>query len=300
MKAGTLVTLFSFLVAVLGFMAATLGLVWPSGLPVSDTTTTSVHGETVTLLGNGLYRFDALFIGAGFLGQDVITLIIAVPALLLTSWRARSKGRIYWLVFRLAVTAFFAYIYGTMALGAAYNELFLLYAATLSAALFSLVLSARELHARLFAIWPLVAQSLPRNASATLLLICGSFTGLIWALPLIAGLIGGTPPPYLFHATTKVTEALDLAIIVPSSGLAAVLILQNRLDGYVLSIPLFGLLALLFPTITASTISQLRAGVTFSPPEIIGPIGGFLVFGVLAALVLWRIIIPMAAADATE
>jgi len=40
--------------------------------------------------------------------------------------------------------------------------------------------------------------------------------------------------------------------------------------------------------ITAQTVSQLRAGVTFPPGQIVGPIGGFAMISVLA---IWVIVV---------
>ena len=48
----------------------------------------------------------------------------------------------------------------------------------------------------------------------------------------------------LGHSTTKVTDALELALIVPSSICAAGLIWRRRLAGYVLGIPLLGLIVM--------------------------------------------------------
>jgi hypothetical protein len=44
--------------------------------------------------------------------------------------------------------------------------------------------------------------------------------------------------------------------------------------------------AFLAPMITAQTVSQLRAGVTFPPGQIVGPIGGFATIAVVAILVI--------------
>jgi hypothetical protein len=44
---------------------------------------------------------------------------------------------------------------------------------------------------------------------------------------------------------------------------------------------------LLLPTIAVQTYLQLAAGVAFTTPEIVGPISGFLVFGLIAVGVIW-------------
>lgn len=238
--------------------------------------------------------------GAGFQGQDVVTLFVAVPALLFASWWAWSHGGVHWMVLRLGLVTFFAYVYGSMALGAFYNELFLVYVAALSAGLVALVLSARELHTRLSPKWAILALSLPRAGPAFLLLVCGVFTGFIWTQPLIGALLSGTSPPLLFHATTKVTEVLDLAIVAPSAIISAWLVWRRHLIGYVMAVSLLSLIVMLCPTITASTISQLRAGITFAPPEVIGPIAGFLIFGAWGAWLLFRLVVQLRAAESNR
>ena len=297
MKSPSSITLLSVVIALCGGIAAASGLFWPTGATLTEAFT-SVRGEQVTLFGSGLYRFDALILGAGFRGQDVITLVFAAPALLVATSQSRTNGNIAWVVLRLVLVTYFAYAYGSLALSASYNPLFLLYVGTFSASLYGLALATRELHARVSPSWPVLAQSLPRRGPTLLLLLCGVFTGFIWSEPLIAALIGGTVPPLLGHSTTKVTEVLDLAIIVPAAILAAVLIWQRRIDGYLLGIPLLGLLAMLFLTITASTISQLQAGVVFTAPEIAGPIGGFLGFGAWGTFLLWRMVTRLRVAEA--
>jgi hypothetical protein len=62
------------------------------------------------------------------------------------------------------------------------------------------------------------------------------------------------------------------------------LILRRKPLGYVMAFSMLVLEIMLAPMIAAQTISQLRAGISFTPGEIIGPITGFAVLGVSA---LW-------------
>lgn len=277
-----------FAVAALAAIAAAAGLLWPSG-PGGPAEVTSVDGDSVALFGKGLYRHDSRFFGAGFRGQDLVTLLLGVPVLLLANWRA-WPGRLDWVLVRTALLSFVFYAYANLALGAAYNELFLLYVAIFSGSLWALVLSGWDLFGGLAASWERLAPALPRNGAALLFLVSGGFTGAVWTLPLVLALADGVPPPLLGHATTKVTEALDLALILPGTMVAAALVRRRAVLGYVLAVPLLGLVVMLVPTILASTLSQLASGVTFTLAEILGPICGFLLFGGLSAMVLWRII----------
>jgi hypothetical protein len=279
--------------AVLAAAAATAGLFWPDASVGATAPFTSIDGATVDLWNRGLYRHESTFFAAGFIGQDLVTLALAVPILIVACLRTARGTAIHWLVMRLAVLAYLLYVYATMALGAFYNELFLVYVATFSVALFATALTTRELDDALRDSWPEIAPRLPRRTAAVLLVICGLFTGLVWTIPLLSALLAGTPPPLLGHSTTKVTEALDLAVIVPSTLAAAGLIWRGFRSGYLLAVPLLGLIVMLFPTIAASTLSQIVAGIRFTPPEIAGPIGGFLVFGALGLLVLFWLVMAM-------
>jgi hypothetical protein len=78
---------------------------------------------------------------------------------------------------------------------------------------------------------------------------------------------------------------LDLALITPSCFLAGALILRREPLGYRLAFPLLGLIVLLMFVIPTTTVSQIAAGVSYTPPEIIGPIGGFMVLGLAAVWV---------------
>jgi hypothetical protein len=80
-----------------------------------------------------------------------------------------------------------------------------------------------------------------------------------------------------------VTDALDLAIITPSALLAGVLLRRRDPLGYLIATVLLVLLLILAPAIIAQTISQIAAGIDFTPGEVIGPIAGFIVLGAIAA-----------------
>ena len=58
--------------ALLALVAAGAGLLTTGGRPSSVTT---VHGETVRLYGEGVYRHDSLIAGAGSRGVDAVTLV---------------------------------------------------------------------------------------------------------------------------------------------------------------------------------------------------------------------------------
>src|SRR5687767_5503167 len=114
------------LIGLLALVAAGAGLWWPAdGAPVSFT---SHRGEVVTLRGQGLYRYDTISMAAQEQAADLITLVLALPLLLVSTslaFRGSLRGRLL-----LAGTlGYFLYTYASMAFLASYNELFLVYVA---------------------------------------------------------------------------------------------------------------------------------------------------------------------------
>ncbi len=112
----------ALLTALLAGAAALVGVFWEGGS--APTTITSIHGEVVELYGEGIYRYDSIFKGAANRGADVVTLAIAIPLLLATLVRAR-RGSVGARLLLLGTLVWFLYVGVSLALGTAYNSLFL-------------------------------------------------------------------------------------------------------------------------------------------------------------------------------
>ena len=82
-----------------------LGLVGTAH-PVSFTT---VRGEVVDLFGAGIYRYDSVFSGAGNRGTDVVTLVIALPLLVMSVLGCR-RGSLRWQLVLTGALAYFLYV----------------------------------------------------------------------------------------------------------------------------------------------------------------------------------------------
>lgn len=138
MKPSKAVIWLSSLIVVLTLIAAGIGLFYQDGGHSFSFTT--LHGQMVQIYGQGLYHFAVPITALSFKGADVVTLVMAIPLLILSIvlYRRRSlKGGLL----LVGVLAYFLYNYGSMAFGAAYNNLFLVYVALFSASLFGLVLA---------------------------------------------------------------------------------------------------------------------------------------------------------------
>ena len=280
-----LITL-GIVVALLAAFAAGAGLLLsdssaPAGSSAS-TAFTTLRGQTAILSGEGLYRYDTVFFAAGFRGQDTAVLLLGIPLLIGASWWYRG-GSVGAQLFLTSMLGYFLYLYASMALGAAYNPLFLLYVATFSASLFGFVLSFTAVDRQQLA---RRAPFLPHRALVIFMVLGGAITLVVWGMPLVAALLADTPPARLDSYTTMVTYALDLAIITPGCFVCAYLVARRQSLGYVVAAPLLLLIALLAPQIMLSTYFQYAAGVPFSPSEMVGPVAGFTVLGLIAIWLL--------------
>jgi hypothetical protein len=281
MKTSNVLVWLSSLVAMLALIAAGAGLFWPDeGGPSIFTT---VHGETVQMFGQGLYRNNTLFTGAGFKGQDVVTLVLGIPLLALSILLSR-RNALGGSLLLMGVLGYFLYVYASMALGAAYNDLFLIYIALFSASLHAFVLAFTSLDRQ--ALTARFATGAPRRSLAAFMFAASLVTLVVWLSPLVEALGQGQPPKLLDSYTTVVTDVLDLGIIAPANFIAGLLVLRRNVLGYLVAFPLLALIVLLLPVITLSTVNQAAAGISFSTGEIVGPIAGFLVLGLLAMWII--------------
>lgn len=279
-----LVFVLALLVAALMAVAAIAGI-WPGQGELVRVL--SIRGETVELFGRGLYELDTLFRAAGNIGSDIVSLVLAVPLLVVAAFAYR-RGTVRGRLLLSGALTWPLYLYATLALGTAFNSLFLVYVAAFSASLFALVLTIGSLD--LATVERQLAR-LPSPGIGWFLLACGVLTFIVWMMPLVGALAGGVPPRLLQTSATMVTDALDLAIITPLCAAGGILLLTGRLAaGYRIAFPLLTLLCVLGPAIVLQTILQLRSGVVFQPPEVIGPIAGFLVLAAVAVVLVVMIL----------
>ena len=243
----------------------------------------TVRGSVAELFGGGVYHYDTVFVGAGNRGTDAVTLVIAIPLLMLCL-RETRRASLRWTLTVSGAVAWFLYVYLTMAVGSAFNPLFLVYVVIFSAALWMLGLVIRNVD-----VVRLAGQvdRLPRTGPAVLMLVSGVATAMIWLVPILGAQLAGDAPARLDSYTTVVTTAIDAAVITPAAIVAGILILRRSGVGYLMAVPLLVLESMLAPMIAAQTTSQVLAGVSFQPGEIVAPLAGFVV---LAGAAVWVLV----------
>ncbi len=228
-------------------------------------TFTTFRGQSATTYGLGVYRNDSLLIGAGLRGTDAITLFLCIPLLLAATLLYR-RGSVRSRFLLAGMLSYFLYNSASLALGAAYNPLFLLYVAYFSASLFAFTSSCAS--ADLAGLPARISSLLPRRGIAAFLLISGSVLAAVWLSDLIGSLAAGTLPQTLAGYTTMMTYVLDLGIITPAVFISAVLVLRGSPRGYLFAFVLLVLESLIGLVVIAQTVAQLRAGVILTVAQI--------------------------------
>lgn len=279
MKTSKALIWLSSLVAVLALISSGTGLFWHNG--GSRFPFTTLHGHTTEMYGRGLYRYDTLFTGAAFRGTDAVTLFVGIPLLVFALMRYR-RGSLRGGFLLTGVLAYFLYNSSSMAFGAAYNALFLVYVGLFSASLFAFVLSIISID--LHTLPAHMSSRLPRRGIAGFMFVAGTGTLFVWLSHILGDLIQGRAPEEIGSYTTLITHAIDLGVIVPAAFLAGVLLLRRAPLGYLLATPLLVLCSLIGLVVVAQTTMQIREGITFDPGVFVGMIGSWVA---LSAFALW-------------
>jgi hypothetical protein len=209
------------------------------------------------LLLHGLYRDNAWSIAA-FRGNDLATLLLAVPVLVVALVLARGgseRARLVW----FAVLAYNVYNYAFYLFGTAFNDFFLLYAALVSLSLIALAFAIPAVAAIR---WPV--RRARAGVAAGYMAVVGVMFGAMWVIQAVQFLASGTVPKVIADSGlhTSIVFALDLTLIVPAMLIGAVLLWRGHPAGVVLGVAMNVLGALYMAALAIAGAFQARAGIS--------------------------------------
>ncbi|MFB6095161.1 MAG: hypothetical protein ABEJ71_01760 [Halodesulfurarchaeum sp.] len=234
----------------------------------------------------GFYR-DAPPLLPQAYGQDLLTLVFAIPALAFSLYYSR-KGSLRAYVVWLGVTGYILYTYASYAFMTAFNELYLVYTTLLWLSLYAFVGGFLSLdpeiladHLRRVTRWPYVAFQL--------LLVF--LVGFLWLSEIVPAILTGTVPSSVAEAglPTSVIYSLDLGIILPAFLISAYWLWRDRPWGYALTAVLLVKVATLGGAVLAMAYFMMQFGQTVPLPMV--AIFAFLTVGalILFGRYLWSI-----------
>lgn len=164
-----------------------------------------------------IYHRDPPAIASQAIGQDWVTLCVAVPALIAGLVAARRGA---WLgqVLALGVLGYAAYAYLLYAFGSRHNELFLVYVAAVGAAVWGLVAGLIDA-TRAAAARPAPARLRWRTTGGFFVVVAAGFA-LIWLGELVPALVRGETPATVraWGTPTNGVHVLDLGLVLPVLG----------------------------------------------------------------------------------
>ena len=254
MKNQTALTIIIPLIFILALFAAGMGLFYKTeGEPYPFTTH---RGETVMINARGLYYYDTVSSAAQQQGNDVVTLFVGLPMLVISTvmaFRGSLRGRLL----LTGTLGFFLYTYMSMSMLTMFNALFLVYVALFSLSLYAFILCMMSFD--LETLPRHFSDKLPRRWIAALLFLIGAFLTMAWLGKVLPPIIQNIPP-VLDNTTTFVIQAMDLGLIVPLAVLSGILLLRRSAWGYLLT-SVFVLKAItLGLAVSAMVVNMMLAG----------------------------------------
>lgn len=207
---------------------------------------------------DGLYRDNALVVAA-WKGNDLVTLLLAVPLLvggLIHAGRGSKRGHLI----TLGLLAYAAYSYAFYLFGAAFNHLFLVYVGVLAFSTLGLIgglasgrlrPSARQLR----------IGRMDRVTGWLILAVAGTL-GLFWTGTSLHFVVTGQVPA-MVTATghpTNVTGALDLWVVVTFGLLGGTWLIGRKPWGFLISVLWTVKGAVYMVALSAATVSAFLDG----------------------------------------
>lgn len=207
---------------------------------------------------DGVYR-DAPVNVAQAVGQDLITLVVALPLLVISAILAlhgSMRAHLVW----LGAIGYLVYTYASYALAIQFNPLFLVYVALLGCSLYALIggLATTDF-ARIKAHF---SRGTPVKVVSIFLGVVALVFYFMWLSEDIPALLAGVVPQGVIdgEAPTDVVHVLDMAWILPANALAAIWLWRGRPLGYTLAGIVLSFLTLLILAIMSMIVFEVLYG----------------------------------------
>jgi hypothetical protein len=255
-------TTLTIAIAVLSMVASAAGLWWPG--QNGPESIVSAWGETVALVGQGLYARDSLSLAAQGQASDLVTMVLAAPLLIAALILAR-RGSLRGQVLLAGILGYFLYTYMSYVFLWMYNPCFLLYAALFGASLWAFILAMLGIGAE--RLKQRFNPRAPVGFLAGFQFLVAFGIAAMWLGKIAAGLATGTAPAGLEHYTTLVIQGMDLALVIPAAVVSGMALLRRHPLGYLLSSVIIVKGTAMLCCISAMIVNQALRGVPMNPVE---------------------------------
>ena len=236
------------------------------------------------LLIAGLYRDDPGLV-AQAIGQDAVTIIVALPALIICAFlagRGSQRARLIW----LGVLVYVVYTYASYAFGIRFHPLFLIYVALLGCSTYALI--GGLVTTDWAGIQASFTERTPVKAVSIFLVVIAGVFYLMWLSEAVPASLTGIPPQSVQDdgTPTNVIHVLDMALLLPALVITAVSLWHKRPMGYTLAAALLAELAFLALAVLSMAVFQARGGESVGIPMAAIFIG---LFAVSIGMLIWHL-----------
>lgn len=244
----------------------------------------SIFASAGGILLKDVYR-DNEFVQMTWLGNDWVTLLVAVP-LLIASMVFTARGSMRAHLIWLGVLDYMLYNYAFYLFGAAFNLFFLVYSGILGLSIFALIFGLVNLNPA--SIFERFNPKTPVKWIGGYFLLVAVGLGVIYLAQSIGFIVTGELPPIIgkTHHPTNVVFALDLTLLIPWLVVGSIWMMKKRPWGYVVT-SLLSVKGPLYTLVLAvNSVLMLKAGMVESSEL---PLWGSLTaLGLGASVILYK------------
>lgn len=277
-----IVMVLSVFIIILSAIAAMIGIFSNQIKEYADVTTS--FGETIQLYNKGLYARDSISTASQAIAQDVVTLVVAIPLLIISLYLVKKKSK-KGLFLLTGTVGYFLYTYTSYAFLVVFNALYLVYVVLMILSFYSFILCLMELNQ--FEIREMVSDSFPRKTLSVFFFAVGIMLMGMWLGRILPALMNGSAPVGLEHYSTLGIQTLDLGWVVPASIVTAYLLRKENKWGYLLAIVFVIKMITMTAAVSAMIVFMQINGVAVSVMEkILFPV--LLLISVYFMAIMWR------------
>ncbi len=237
-----------------------LWLTWPMAILTAIAAASGVFDS-------GLYR-DTPTMVAQAVGQDVITLFVALPGLVISALlaqRGSQRARLVW----IGVVTYLVYTYVGYAFAVKFNYLFLVYTALLGCALYALIGGIARTDWN--AIRAGFGERTPVRTLSIFMAVVAILFYLIWLSDAVPASIAGEPSQDLIltGTPTNFIHVIDMAWILPALLIAAYKLWHKESIGFTLAGAVLAFLPLLALAILGMVLVMALQGQALVVPLVV-------------------------------
>ena len=267
------IIIFSLIVSVYGFFS--------NKIIYENKSIQTISGENVMLYGKGLYHNDSVSGASQARAQDIITLIVGLP-LLIISLLLSNKNSLRGKLLLTGTIGYFLYTYASYSFLLSYNAFFLIYVLLMSLSFFCFVINITS--DELKNLDRYFGQNFPKKYIGIFTIIIGAIVLLMWLALILPSM--KTAPAELEHYTTLVIQALDIGFIAPVAILSGIMLIKNKSQGYLLASIIIIKGATLLLAVSMMIVFMISSGVNVPIIQIII----FPIFAIMCVLNLFMIL----------